>query len=331
MNEELVDRIVNAVLYEGYILYPYRASAKKNRQRFTFGRVYPEAHSVAQHGAEPFVMQTECLVEGRSSALEVKVRFLHPMAREIGRFPPSLEEDRDIESFETVPELRVGGKIYQTWQEAVEREVNVGAHSLRSLSEDLRSVAFEFPECRTAEHMFDDEQRPAGVILRRQAAIEGFVEMAAEAVDTEVFKITVRIINRSSLPDGHLDDQEAVLMRTFASTHTILRVEGGDFLSLIDPPAPKAAYAAACKNIGTWPVLVGEEDKNDRDAMISSPIILYDYPKIAPEEPGRSLRCRRDRRDPHPAHHGHDGPGETRDASGGRASPANPRTHGNPP
>jgi hypothetical protein len=42
VNEELVDRIVHAVLYEGYILYPYRASAKKNRQRFTFGRVYPE-------------------------------------------------------------------------------------------------------------------------------------------------------------------------------------------------------------------------------------------------------------------------------------------------
>ena len=48
MNEELVDGIVDAVLYEGYILYPYRASTKKNRQRFTFGRVYPEVYSVAE-------------------------------------------------------------------------------------------------------------------------------------------------------------------------------------------------------------------------------------------------------------------------------------------
>ena len=92
MNEKLVDQIVNAVLYEGYILYPYRASAKKNRQRFTFGRVYPEAYSVAQNGAEPCMMQTECLVEGRSPTLEVKVRFLHPMSREIGRLPSSIEE-----------------------------------------------------------------------------------------------------------------------------------------------------------------------------------------------------------------------------------------------
>ena len=286
MNEKLVDKIVNAVLYEGYILYPYRASAKKNRQRFTFGRVYPEAYSVAQNGVEPCMMQTECLVEGRSPTLEVKVRFLHPMSREIGRLPSSIEEDREPGPFEKIPELRVGDKIYQSWQEAVEREVSVQPLSLRSLSEGMKSVAFEFPECRTAERIFDAEQRPAGAILRRQEAIEGLVEIAAETVDTGMFKITVRIINRSLLANGYLEDQDAVLMRTLASTHTILRVEDGDFLSLIDPPAPQAAYAAACRNIGTWPVLVGEEEKNDRDAIISSPIILYDYPKIAPESPG---------------------------------------------
>ena len=224
MNEKLVDQIVNAVLYEGYILYPYRASAKKNRQRFTFGRVYPEAYSVAQNGAEPCMMQTECLVEGRSPTLEVKVRFLHPMSREIGRLPSSIKEDREPGPFEKIPELRVGDKIYQSWQEAVEREVDVQPLSLRSLSEGMKSVAFEFPQCRTAERIFDAEQRPAGAILRRQEAIEGLVEIAAETVDTGMFKITARIINRSLLANGYLEDQDAVLMRTLASTHTILRV-----------------------------------------------------------------------------------------------------------
>src|SRR5271170_6743335 len=85
MNQKLVDSLVHAVLYEGYILYPYRASAKKNRQRFTFGRVYPEAYSRAQLGAEPCSMQTECLVEGfPSAALEITVRFLHPLRRDVG-------------------------------------------------------------------------------------------------------------------------------------------------------------------------------------------------------------------------------------------------------
>src|SRR5271167_765650 len=87
MNQALIDKIVQAVLYEGYILYPYRASAKKNRQRFTFGRVYPEAYSIAQKGAEPCSMQTQCLVEAKSpdASLEVIVRFLHPTVREIGQ------------------------------------------------------------------------------------------------------------------------------------------------------------------------------------------------------------------------------------------------------
>jgi hydrogenase maturation protease len=92
VNEELVDRIVHAVLYEGYILYPYRPSAKKNRQRFTW-TVYP-GYSRAQNGAS-FVMQTECPVEGHAPAMDVKVRFLHPMAREIGRLATSREGNNE--------------------------------------------------------------------------------------------------------------------------------------------------------------------------------------------------------------------------------------------
>jgi hydrogenase maturation protease len=75
-------------------------------------------------------------------------------------------------------------------------------------------------------------------------------------------------------------------MRTFASTHTILHTPHAHFISLIDPPEAYAAAATACRNIGTWPVLVGDEAQKDRDTMISSPIILYDYPRIAPESPG---------------------------------------------
>ena len=64
MNRELVDRIAAAVLYEGYILYPYRPSLK-NRQRWTFGGLYPEAWCQAQGaGADASASQTECLVAG---------------------------------------------------------------------------------------------------------------------------------------------------------------------------------------------------------------------------------------------------------------------------
>jgi hydrogenase maturation protease len=68
------------------------------------------------------------------------------------------------------------------------------------------------------------------------------------------------------------------------SAHTILEVREGEFVSLVDPPEAYRCYASACQNLGTWPVLVGEQGQ--RDTLLSSPIILYDYPQIAPESPG---------------------------------------------
>ena len=32
-----MEEIANAILYEGYMLYPYRASSVKNQQRWNFG------------------------------------------------------------------------------------------------------------------------------------------------------------------------------------------------------------------------------------------------------------------------------------------------------
>src|SRR5437870_8184321 len=81
MNQGLVDRVVNAVLYEGYILYPYRPSVK-NRQRWTFGGLYPRAYAEAHESGDPCSMQTECLVAGgRGTTLAVKDRFLHLVER----------------------------------------------------------------------------------------------------------------------------------------------------------------------------------------------------------------------------------------------------------
>ena len=86
MNAALVDGIVKAVLYEGYMLYPYRPSAVKNRQRFNFGVVYPRAYSEAQGGTDAWTMQTECLVLGtEETQCVVRVRFLRMVARSIGK------------------------------------------------------------------------------------------------------------------------------------------------------------------------------------------------------------------------------------------------------
>ena len=306
MNRELVEKIVNAVLYEGYILYPYRASSRKNRERFTFGRVYPEDYSVAQHGAEPCLMQTECLVrnESKDAVVEISVRFLHPMAREVGILPAPIAEmpANGLPDFEVAPDFRVGEQLYQTWQEVVERKVEAPAFPLRGAWQTTHE--FEFPSSLAVEPIRGDDGKIDAVLVRRQDAVRGVIEIVAQPIDDAVFKVAVRILNRTPVPPNELENQSAIIMRTFTSTHTILHTQGGEWLSLTDPPAVYADATAACKNIHTWPVLVGDPAKNERDAMLSSPIILVRLPADRPGEPGRSIRWPRDRRDSHPARDG---------------------------
>src|SRR5262245_29236365 len=124
MNLELVERIVNALLYEGYILYPYRASAVKNHQRWNFGIIYPQDYSHAQGGAEASSMQTECLLQG--NRLDVKIRFLHLVAREVGGSLSPLMDTQEAsgQDFHAAKLLEIGAPIPGAWQEAVEREVD---------------------------------------------------------------------------------------------------------------------------------------------------------------------------------------------------------------
>lgn len=287
MNTAMLEQIVNAVLYEGYMLYPYRPSSKKNcRERFTFGRVYPEAYSRSQNGTEPCVMQTQCLVaiSAPSPKLQVSVRFLQPLAREVGELTGTAGSCNNGEPpFRIVPELRVGEQRFQPWHEAIERQMDLPVLNLDRLTRAREEFPFAYAPWRQLEPI-QHEGRTAGVILRHHPAIEGTVTLAAEKASPGLFKVTARISNLTRLDAAPAD--EAVLLRTFASTHTILHVENGQFVSLLDTPAEYKAIAAGCKNLGTWPVLVGDEQAADRDVMLSSPIILYDYPRVAPESAG---------------------------------------------
>jgi hypothetical protein len=291
MNPSTVDRIANAVLYEGYILYPYRASSRKNRQRFTFGRVYPRAYGAAQKGAESFAMQTECLLRshGEMPTLEVRVRFLHPMDRTIGLLSAPVQElpaDIEADSFSLVPELQINDKLYQAWQEAVEREVRSSPLPLDRVAGESLLLPFQFSGSLAFDPIRDRRDLVIGAIIRRQENLDGTIRVAAQPTEGQVYRISVRVENHTPMSTCDLDQQEEVLMRTFASTHTILESDRGEFLSLMDPPAAYVEASATCSNIGTWPVLVGEKQTGEAGTMLSSPVILYDYPEIAPESPG---------------------------------------------
>jgi hypothetical protein len=273
MNLKLVERIVNALLYEGYILYPYRASAVKNQRRWNFGVIYPQDYSLSQGGAEASSMQTECLLLGdRRAKLDVKIRFLHLLARTAGA---------DLHAAEP---LEIGATIPASWQEAVEREVDAPGIDLSEIVAEPRRMTFAFPAMREATPLFDSGGQAVGVIARRQQFIEGTVEVAAERAGDGLFKVAVRILNLTPPEDACNESRDEALMRSLISTHTILGVRRGEFVSLLDPPEAFREAAAGCRNIGAWPALVGEE--GERDCLLSSPIILYDYPQVAPESAG---------------------------------------------
>jgi hypothetical protein len=286
MSRALVDRIADAVLYEGYILYPYRPSVK-NRQRWTFGGLYPQAYSLAQGGTDAWAMQTEGLVRGApDSTLRVRVRFLHLMARLLGELsrPVAVRPLQGEPAYRVVETLRVGDQLYQTWQEAVEREVVLGDTDLERLSAGPRCCPFAFPGRRELEPLHSPNGEIPAILVREQRAVAGAVEVAAERVADGLFKFRVGIRNHTPLEDADRKSRDEALLSALVSTHTILGVRGGAFVSLIDPPEEWRAAAAGCRNEGTWPVLVGADGATD--TMLSSPIILYDYPQVAPESPG---------------------------------------------
>lgn len=286
MNLERVEKIAEAVLYEGYMLYPYRPSSVKNQQRFNFGVLYPPRWSALHTGSDRSSMQTECLLKALPAArLTIKVRFLQICLRSIGKpFPESADESGNLEpSFEIVNHLEVAGRVYQPWQEVVEKCITL--IDLDPRSPLPVSLPISFPEGRTIEYLRDEQGRPAGSIVRQWNALSGSVTVEAMSYSKELIKIAVRVENftapESRTPINSLS-RDAILLDSLVSAHTILGVEDGEFISLLEPAPGCEELAAQCSNIGTWPVLAG----NDATVLLSSPIILYDYPQIAPESAG---------------------------------------------
>ena len=212
--------------------------------------------------------------------------FPSSISREVAKFDSpvaDLPKSERLPPHQKVAVLHAAGRVYRAWREAAERSIDSGWRDIATLAEAPLETLFALSATRGCELIRDDRGRAVGALARREEALEGAVEIAAAPAGEGAFKISVRIFNRTPVTAAALDNQGAVIMRTFTSTHTILNVNGGEFISLMDPPSGQAAAAKTCKNIGTWPVLVGCKTDSDHDTLLSSPIILCDYPQIAPE------------------------------------------------
>ncbi len=294
MNAKLVEEIAKAVLYEGYILYPYRRSAVKNRQRFNFGVLAPRDYCEANPAGENSSFQVECLArENPGSILSVKLRFLRLVERTVGEISPPLAHlpESGSPAFVPVQILTRNGRTYEPWQEAADCEIEVQGN-MQDLLVSPQNFKFALLAASDCEALRDESTAIAGVVLRNQEEVSGEISISAEKVSEGIIKLTVRASNTTVIAatkNGKRDfklefNRDDALRQSLLSAHAILNIPGGEFISSIDPPLEFKEAARTCQNKVVWPVLIGEEGA--RDAILASPIILYDYPQIAPESAG---------------------------------------------
>ena len=202
------------MLYEGYLLWPYRRSALKNQRRWTFGGVYPRGHSAA-HPDDPWTMRTQCLLEGPpDTRVEVRVRFLHVVTRRVGRATG--------DGLELVDELEVSGERHIAWDEAVEREVVLDPAAAGSVAVCGRRTAIDVAAGSDREDLRHPDGERAGALIRSWQRLEGAVDVAVERLDEALWRLSVTIANTTPW-DG--TGPCCSITRVFSSTSRYSRSE----------------------------------------------------------------------------------------------------------
>jgi hypothetical protein len=288
-----LEQLIRTLLFEGYVLYPYRASSVKNRLRWTFGGLFPESWTRSTDGSDASSLQTECLIRAdEQTSLSIELHFLQVVSRRLGELatPISATEwtalcDQGAEpEFHPVDTLTIGDVRHEPWQEGLARRVRFDS-SLGECIAGEQSLPFSFAPKRTLEPL-SEGGRVMGVVVRERKLLAGRLTVSAQRIrvaDAPLVKLTVRAENMTELESPDTNDRDAGVLSSMASTLVVLSAPEGEFVSQIDPPGPFRAAAAGCSNTGVWPVMVGGE--GERHTMLAAPIILYDYPQIAPQSP----------------------------------------------
>jgi len=283
---DAVERVADAVLYEGYLLYPYRASAVKNQVRWQFGVVAPRSWSEAT-GSDPWEQQTEVpLAADERALIDVRFRFLRLRSRVVQAADPAAEG-----GWRRVAALDVDGVEHLTWDEAVAETRDAPRATVAALEAEPLEVPLVEAGDETIEELRDSGGTLVGRVVRTTLPLDAVGAISVER-DATGLRLRVRIENRTVPTTRAAASRESLMAvpretavgRALLASHVLLAVHGGAFESLIDPSPEAAATAAACRNTGLWPVLVGAD--GTRDVVLAAPIILPDHPEVAPESPG---------------------------------------------
>ncbi len=256
--------IADAVLYEGYLLYPYRANSRKNQTRWQFGVLGPVGAADTGIG-EDDSLSAQVLVDPRDRPnVSVVVRFLQLQHR-------GVEKDSGDGDFEPVEQLVSESQSWLRWDEAVEREISFGPLDIESALPQTLPIEIDAGT--------DVEAVDGGRLVRSRRALHAQLEIAAQH-DDGLVQLTLTVRNVAASAENK-DDAIAV---SLIGTHLVVEITGGDFVSLLEPPPDAEQAVARCRHHRCFPVLAGPP--GDHALMLVSPIILYDHPEIAEQSDG---------------------------------------------
>jgi hydrogenase maturation protease len=306
-------RVADAVLYEGYVLYPYRRSAPKNQVRWQFGVLVPPG-AAALDPSERSRCAARLALEGDAgTTLVVLVRCLQLQQR-------TVQAPRGAGRFSPVEELVLAsGARVLPFDEAVAQERALGPIPLGNLLEEPIRWTFQVPGGRD-EELIPAGDQVAGRLVRRRWALQGRLTLRAERLGGSSGPVLLDVVveNRTrwrdvppgpvgggpvgggplvaseglgaepaSLPGGispRARWRDRVVRRSLLGAHLLLGLEDGAFLSSRDLPPEHQGLERRCSAEGVFPSLVGGSQR--APVVLLSPIALPEDPQVAPESPG---------------------------------------------
>jgi len=258
--------VADAVLYEGYLLYPYRGTSSKNQSRWQFGVLGPPGAADAGLG-EDDTLAAEFLVDG-AQAITLVVRFLQLQHR---------RAEREVApgGYEAVDELTTAAGSWLTWDEAVACEISFGPLAFEDQPRTLPV---------TADSATDIEPLDGGRLVRQRQLVRGALTVASEP-DGGLRRVSVRVSNVGAAASDKTD----AIARSMIGTHIIAEAVGGQFVSLLEPPSEASDAVCRCSQHRCFPVLAGPA--GSYDVLLISPIILYDHPEVAEQSSTALYDC----------------------------------------
>jgi hypothetical protein len=283
MTLDLARTVADAVLYEGYLLYPYRATSAKNQARWQFGVLGPPGAAETGLGEES-TMSVECLLSRATETahrdhlprptVTAYLRFLQLQHRGLECLDPA-----DPNRYVATSELQLDDDLLLSWDEAVDHELSWPAWTFDELAAGVRQTVI-IPGDEQVEPLAASDGRTVGRVVRRRWPLSAVLTAETTEVD-DYLRLSVTVENTA--PEA-LQTKDDAVRRSLLGAHLLLEASGTGFVSLLEPPDPAASAAAACRQHRCWPVMAGPRGTDT--VVLASPIILYDHPEVAPESAG---------------------------------------------